>query len=572
MTPRATTPWASRLVAALAVVAVVVLGVAGAASAHAGLESASPADGAVVADAPSEITLNFSERVSVQPDGVRVLDADANRRDKGTATASGSTVTVPLDDLSDGGYVVAWRIVSDDGHPVSGTYTFSVGTRTAVASDLADKAFAGNQDGRDRAIGDAARAVVYLAVLGAAGVVLVGAALRRDGDAALVPRLVAVLAGAGIVASLLELPLQASLITGQGWASLNDEGVLRLVLGEGTGWSIGLTVLGLVAIAITAGLEDSAPVRATALVGAVLAPLGLPLTGHTRTMHPAVVGYLADTVHVFAGAVWFGGLLALVLILRRRRAVDDVAGAGDAVATFSGWAAITVALLTVAGGILGWIETGGSWDALTGTSYGKLLLLKVALVGLVLVGAWWNRTRFVPRLTPATTGVDADADADAGSAVVDTAAPVADWSRFGRVLRLEILGIVAVLGVTGALVNLTPAKVSAGRGPIEVSAKMGEGTVRVTADPATVGANELHIFFDKPDGTLDGRYESASVKLSLPSRDLPAIDAPVVRVGPGHFQIVNVTLPFSGAWQVDVAAKLDRFTEVDAAPLTVTIR
>src|SRR5690625_1292489 len=129
----------------------------------------------------------------------------------------------------------------------------------------------------------------------------------------------------------------------------------------------------------------------------------------------------ADIVHIASAAVWFGGLVALIAIVSDRRRRDDPVGAGEAVSRFSALATVTVVALTVAGVIMGWMEAGGL-SGLIDSTYGKVLIAKVLVVGSVVIGAWWNRNRFVPRLREAPTD-------ETG------------WSTFSRVVRLEVLGI-----------------------------------------------------------------------------------------------------------------------------------
>jgi len=577
--PRPPSGAGRRALVALVLLVGVVVGAASAASAHAGLSSSNPAGGSVVAEAPKEVVLTFTEAVSVQPDGIRVLDAEGRRVDAGLATADGAVVTSPIEgELARGGYAVSWRVTSADGHPVQGTFTFSVGEAAEVGDDVAAGAFAGSHDGRDKAVAGVLRAVLYLAVLGVGGAALVGRALHRDGDPPVLGRVAGVLAGLGALAALGQLPIQASLATGRGWSSVTEPDVLRSVLGDGIGLATALAVAGLAALAITVGLEATRPVQATAAAGAALALVSLPVTGHTRTMSPLVVGMAADLVHVVAGAVWFGGLLALVRVLRRRRAAGDVDAAAEAVTRFSALAAVTVALLAVAGTVMGWLEVGGV-DGLLRTSYGRYLLAKVAVVALVLVGAWWNRSRFVPTLAaagaPATVDHDVAVDVD-GDLVPDAAAGAvpggdgspaarADWRRFDRVLRIEVVGIVVALALTAVLVNLTPGKTRSG-GPeiVTTSTELGTGRLELSLEPAGGRTYVVHLYLYDGTGKVDGRYEDVTVQLAQPSRDVAPLDAPVVKVGPGHFQVVQVDIPFAGDWTVDVAARLDRFTEVTA--------
>lgn len=546
----------ARALGGLAVAALATLVPASPASAHAQLSTSDPADGAVV-DAPTEVTLTFTEAISVRPDGVRVLDAGGERVDAGTATASGTVVRVELEGaVPDGGYVVAWRVVSADGHPIRGAFTFSVGSRTTVDGAVADAAFDESADSRDELVAKVLRAVTYVGILGATGLVLVGAAIRRDDDPVPVGRLATVLGGVALGAVLLQLPIQASLATGRGWGSITETGVLDLVLADGVGWSVGLTGAGLVAMLVTAGLPFRGAARALAIGGSVLAPLGLVVTGHTRTMSPALVGYLADAAHVLAGAVWFGGLVALVATVRRRRAAGDEVGAGEAVARFSGWAAVAAGAVVVAGTALGWIEV-GSLGALTGEWYGQLLLAKVALVAVVLAGAAWNRYRLVPLLVPE----DGDADLDQ-AALAEVRARA--WTVLVRVVRFEVVAIVAVLGVTSVLTNVTPARVTAGAGLQSVSAPIGDGTLEVTVDPASPGRNNIHAYLLDEGGGPDDRYDDATFALALPAQDLGPLDREPVRAGPGHFQLVGTDLDLAGEWTLTVTIKPDRFTEQTA--------
>lgn len=549
----------------LFVVVGLVLGVAGTASAHAEFTGADPADGSIVATAPEQVTLQFTEDVSVQPDGVRVLDDQGERVDRSEATASGDAVTVPLGDLHDGSYLVAWRVVSADGHPVHAAFTFSVGSESTLAGDLADQAFAGSADRRDEVIGAVLRVLAYLGALTAAGLVVVGGALRRDDEPSPVGRVAAIASVLGIVGIALQLPLQAALATGLGWGAITQAGVFDLAVADGVGWSTLLVAGGLVAIAITTGLPFQGIARVLATAGAAAIPLGFAVTGHTRTMSPAVVAYVADVAHVAAGACWLGGLVAVVGAVRRRRAADDATGAAAAVATFSGWAAVVVGAVVVAGTTLGWIEVGGL-HALTSTTYGRLLLAKVVLVGLVLAGAAWNRFRLVPLLEAGAGDAETDLEPAPTPAPETAADPSVGraWTVLVRVVRLEVLGLVAVLAVTGVLANVTPAKDAVAGGIVTVSAPLGEGSVEVTIDPAAPGRNDIHAYLLDADGGVDDTYDEATMTLALPAQDIGPIDEEPVLAGPGHFQLVAVDLTIGGNWTLTVTVKPDRFTEQSA--------
>lgn len=524
---------------------------ASAASAHAELSATDPADGTVVAEAPEALTLQYTEDVSVRPDGVRVLDDQGERVDSGATSAEGPVVTVPLEgDLHDGTYVAAWRAVSADGHPIRGSFTFSIGRESALGAGVADGAF-GSGDDRVYEIADAvARAIAYLAILGASGYVIIASALRRADDPSPVGRRTTVVASIGLASILVQVPLQGALATGRGLGAITDSDVLALAIADGMGWAALLASLGLLAVLITSGLPWEGASRRVGLAGAVLAPMGFVVTGHTLTMSPAALGYLADLVHVVAAALWFGGLVAVIVAVRRRRRDDEPLAAAEAIARFSGWAAAITAALVVAGVVLSWIEV-GSLEALTTTLYGRLLLAKVALVGVVLATAAWNRFRLVPRV--------------AAAAIEDPPADdAASWSTLLRLVRAEVVLIAVVLLITGVLSNVTPPEVAVDKGPITVSAPLGEGTMDVTVDPAKAGRNDIHIYLFGADGRPTDAYDEAAVSLELPSQGLGPFDREPVRAGPGHFQLVATDLPLAGTWSLTVTVKPDRFTEQKA--------
>ncbi|HEX8804714.1 MAG TPA: copper resistance CopC family protein, partial [Acidimicrobiales bacterium] len=148
----------------------------GRADAHAQLESTVPADGDRLDAAPEQVLLRFSESVEVADDGVVVYDGSGEALDTSPPDhpgGEGSAVAVDLPDVDDGAYVVSWRVVSADGHPISGAFSFEVGD-VAPGAAAALEADLGAGPSGDRVLG-----VVYGVVrfLGFAGVVvLVGGA------------------------------------------------------------------------------------------------------------------------------------------------------------------------------------------------------------------------------------------------------------------------------------------------------------------------------------------------------------------------------------------------------------
>jgi copper resistance protein C len=98
------------------------------ASAHATLIGSDPKDGATVLRLPNDVELEFSEEVG-SPAFVEVKAADGTNVSSGDPEVLGATVTQPLTAAGPAGaYTIAYRVVSADGHPISGELTFDVTT------------------------------------------------------------------------------------------------------------------------------------------------------------------------------------------------------------------------------------------------------------------------------------------------------------------------------------------------------------------------------------------------------------------------------------------------------------
>jgi hypothetical protein len=122
--------------AALAALFIVLGG--GTAAAHTGLQSSAPADGEALTAAPDTVTLTFATAVASQFAQVAVTGPDGQPVNSGELTVDGVVVYQPVSTSGDGAYVVAYRVVSDDGHPVSGELSFTLtGTGAGAATETA---------------------------------------------------------------------------------------------------------------------------------------------------------------------------------------------------------------------------------------------------------------------------------------------------------------------------------------------------------------------------------------------------------------------------------------------------
>ena len=570
--------------------------------AHSALESSDPAEGAVLATSPREITLNFNEPVSLPTGAVRLLDIDGNTVPTTAARATDAVVVAGVPDaLEDGSYVVAWKVMSADSHPVSGAFTFVVGSASTAADgstafDVAARAAAG--DGAEQALVAVAAALAYggaLLAVGAAAFLIAGP--QRDESAPLIVRFIQAAAMVGAVGVTAGVLTEAILLDGRGIAWPTGES-LRHEIGSAPGAQFLAVVLGLTLLcAGTSATRVPSKVRRGIVAiggGATLA--AFVLVGHTRTASPVALTMISDVVHLAAAAVWTGGLAALLLHLRSRG--NDAA----AVARFSRVASVSLAAVAVAGVVLGW-RILGSWSALIDTTYGVLLLVKIGLVAVVAAIGGYNHFRLVARVGALADGHD------------DATATTAATTLLRRTLGAELVVIVAVIGVTGFLTNQSP-EASSELTPLEAArqqcladvaamasqpgmegmshacpgdpptttvspfdpttassagaaADFGDGSAVVDVAPARAGSNQVDVELRDAAGTPLDTAEAPVLEFRLRAKSIGPITKTAERVGPGTYR-VTLDLPLAGDWEINVSAVVTDFVQPQAV-LTVPI-
>ena len=536
MTPR-------RLLLLLLAALALLVTLAGPASAHAVLRSTTPTDGDALDAGPAEVSLEFNEPVSTTPGGVRVFNSEAVRVDRGDASAQGPNVSVALEpDLAEGTYVVSYRVISADSHPVQGAFVFTIGEATADEAAI-DQILAGTSETGMQTAAAAVRFLQYAAALLAAGgaLFLIWIHDRATDERPVLTAVVVRAAVATLVVTLIGVGVQAALVTGLGMRAMIDPSALAGVATSTYGISTAALVIGTVLLIVGGRRlwDDWAVV--TAAAGAIMTMGAFALTGHTASTDPRWLVVTADIVHTVAAAAWFGGLVLLAMAMRRRRLEDDPVGGATLVSRFSSMATYSIVALAAAGTALGWAEVRAP-RALWTTGYGITLLVKLGLVAIILVVAAYNRRRLVPAIRNA--GADA-------------------WSRLRSTLRLEVVGLLAVIAVTAVLVNLVPAREAAGiTGPLTVREQVGaDYLVDLTVDPNRAGLNEMHIYlFDASGRPADA--EEMIVGLSMPAEEIGPIEREPSRVGPGHWTLTGAEIPIAGRWIVTLDAAVTRFDQV----------
>ncbi|MFJ9322308.1 copper resistance CopC/CopD family protein [Streptomyces globisporus] len=608
---------AALLAALVSLVFGLLLAGAGPASAHAALTGSDPADGAVVDSAPQEVTLSFSEAIAVGDDSIRVLDPSGKRADTEAEPkdlSEGSTVRYGValhSGLPDGTYTVAWQAISADSHPISGAFTFSIGAPSDTTVALPSQEAGGGPVG---VVYDIARYAAYggfVLLVGGSAFVLV---CWRGGATALPMQRLVVRGWLTLTAATLVMLLLRNPYTGSGkFADAFDLAGLQSVLDTKPGAALvsRLLLLGAAALFIAvlfgtyARREDEREKKDLTFglaVGGGVVATGIAATWamseHASTGIQANIAMPVDVLHLLAVAAWLGGLSSLLVALYR---TPDIGSA--AVRRFSTVAFSSVVVLAATGIYQSWRQV-GSWSALTGTRYGQLLILKVALIAVLLAVAWFSR-RWTGRLTdPAVASDDAaeeepESESESVSADPERAAQLArqraaltatkkkrirdaDPQRSGlrRSVLAEAAVAVVLLAVTTMLTSTEPgrteeeaaggtpaASAPAAGGPVnlkmpfDTGGQNGKGTVRIDIEPGRTGSNDLHVWIDGSDGKpMD--VPELKLALTLESKDIGPLPVVPDRLAEGHWSASAVQIPMAGDWKIDVTVRTSDIDQV----------
>jgi copper transport protein len=542
--------------------------------AHATVVATDPADGDRLADPPAQVTVTFSEHVSSSSGYLRVVDSKGRRADGGAVEhpgQDGSKVSVRLrSGLPDDSYIVSYRVVSADSHPIGGAFSFVVGNGPLVATT--GLVLGGTSD---RVVGAAFAVARWLSF---AGLVLLGglAFLLLCWPAGrAVPRarrLVWTGWGAAAVAAVLGVLLQGPYAAGSGIDQLFSRPLLAATLSTAYGRMlcvrlILLAVLAVLAVRLLAD-ESVLPEKTrsrdedlTAITGlGVLATYGG--TGHAAAGDQATLALLSDTAHLSAVSIWVGGLVLLTACLLPTRRTEELAAV---LPRFSRIALAAVGLILATGIYQSWREV-GTIPALWSTGYGKLLTIKIAcfvlLVGLGNLGRIVVRRRY---LMPVAHALSASDTLEARSSEEDRM-----LRRLRQSVGLEVAIAAVVLAVTAVLVSTVPARASYVR-PFSATLQLATGgTARVSVTPARQGANTVDVYvFDTAGKPRDA--QQVTLTAALRAEQIGPLPLPLTRVGPGRYRSTGASLPRPGTWAFVVRVRTSEF-DVSVVGADVSVR
>jgi copper transport protein len=535
----------------------------GPAAAHAQYVSSTPAQGAILTSAPTQVSVTLSEAIQGGTGTIRVTNetgAPLNATPV-SYSADARTISAPLGAGRPGIYTVTWTAVSAvDGHFTAGSFSYGVQDRN------------GNLNGTVPGQSSTGAPVSPLEV-----------ALRSLGFLGL-----AIVTGVGVMANFMWLPAgrdpdaRASRAYGLAFSVLLNvgriaafafaasmAGLLALATGlEGTSAAQGLLAspyLESVAIRVALGgglfvllsrafarsrtesPEKSVWTIQASLVLGVAAVIASSIGTHAAAAPVfAAVGVAADAAHFGGIGLWFGGLAGIVAVRSFFREPEAAPLARIVLGRFSRLAAYAVALV-LGGGIVLSLLLVGTWEALVGTAYGWVVLGKIALFApMVALGAF-NRYRLLPETA------EADKPAEAVRRIV------------GNVRFETALGI-AVLVLAGLLTTMTPAASVASATPNVFALDIVKDGLRAHFEtypyPTTVGVYTLTIILSYDSNNtpfLFARNGTIQFTLWDPQRP-PGPKQNLSGPHGDHFFITTTDLASPGLWKIDTNfQRLDGF-------------
>ncbi|MDP5308906.1 copper resistance CopC/CopD family protein [Paracoccus spongiarum] len=509
--------------------------------AHASLESSAPPPGTVLAALPEAVELRFSEPVTALtllwhlPDG---------RQLEGSAEEQGRLLRIAAPpDLGTGGYTISWRVVSADGHPISGATGLAVGAEPATAE--AGDAAAERPWLAAAAIGTRLAAMLAMILAVGAGLFAAHVAPPRPVARAILRRAarwaapLALLAIGAYGLDLLHLP-PAALASLPPWqAALGQpRGAAMLLM------PLAAAVSAMAVLAVTGG----PPRRAAVWLALAMAAASLAISGHAATGAQAGAGRVLMLGHAAALILWIGGLPCLLVAVAGRRGLG-------ALRRFSAVALPAVILLSGSGFGMVLLRV-TEWQALAGSSWGRLLAAKLVLVAVMLVLALANRLMLMPALAGGTSATRRRA-----------------VGRLRRSIAAEIALGVAVL-LVALCFRLTPPPAAAPIG--QDAAGTRAGYARLEGDGAVLdldirpmppGRVTVVAYPGDPNGEP---LQPRSLRLILSAdAGMPGTGQGLAEVtfwpGPeGGWRSAPVDLPHAGPWQIEARIGLGDGREVIA--------
>jgi copper transport protein len=530
-----------------------------AASAHAYLVRTVPAASVILNAPPPSVALTFDEAVEPRFALISVTDVGGHHVTSGSlqrSPANPNTLLVPLRKLPEGWYLVYWRAISIDGHPVQGAFTFAVGPNAGPAPQFTIPHISQTATTTPLLI---ARWAVFLTVMTAVGLFFLRIFLARP----LVRRVsgtnLRALDLAFVVASvlgLLALPAYLEESTAvdslRSFFSLGALVPLWRTTSFGRGYLEMEVAFALFCAAAWIALWVDRPDRPVRSVASLLSTFGAlaaaaavlvfpGAAGHAAQTAPRGVAVMLDWLHLVSGSIWLGGLIGLFVLWRSLPAARRVAGLIVCVPRFSNAAFVSVLVLLgtgVGASVLHLPVLGALWE----TSYGKVILVKSGILAATMPLAAVNLLRNKPGLVAAAEN-----------------APLGE--RPARLLRVlvgtEALLVVGAVFAAALLSSLAPpppafaeqeaAQLHVGPGKVAATVEQSGYTLQVLVDPnKAVAPNSFALKLTRNGKPVRGA--AVTLTFAMLDMEMPQQEYRLTEASPGLYTRKAPALVMVGHW------------------------
>ncbi|HEY4203727.1 MAG TPA: CopD family protein, partial [Xanthobacteraceae bacterium] len=438
--------------------------------------------------------------------------------------------------LSEGAYVVSWRVISADGHPVGGAVTFFVGNKKSAAPELGDP-----EGAPVRVAIWLARLLIYAGLFVGVGGAFFAAWMRGPASARWPQQVSVAISIMALIALLLSVGLQgldaiglplSGIVSGQVWRT-----------GASGSFGVAAASAAVALLLALVALRSRGLVARMVSLGA-LAGVGIALasSGHAVTASPRWLMSGAVFLHGISLVFWIGVLLPLLEALR-----GPGAEATAILLRFSRAIPVAVGALVASGVLLAVVQV-AHVDALWTTAYGRVLSIKIALLIVLFALALWNRVALTPR-------------------VASGAAPAHRAMR--RSIIAELMVIAAILGVVGLWRFTPPPRALPPEGDsFFTHLHTGKLMADVTIAPGQAGPVRIAIALRTPD---EAPFDAKAVTVTLENAALgiERMSAEAKLMPNGEWQ-ARMSAPVPGRWTLGLAARVSDFDVIEVeAPILI---
>ena len=388
----------------------VALSLPASAFAHAVLLKTVPSASVAVNTPPKQLTLLYSEAVEPRFAIVSVTDANATSETAGPPTrdpANPDQLDVPLKHLDEGWYLVVWRVISVDGHPVRSAFTFAVGPNQGPQPQFKIPSLS-ETAATPKLI--TARWATFISFMAAIGLFVLRMFVARPLRAP--PRALSTAFWIALVVALIATPIYVLLATAEfavrsfwSWGALIP---LLRTSAFGRGYLDLELVLALFAVAAAVAFWVDRPDRDQRSIAELLATGGALAAAAAAAFVPGVAGHAAQTspralavpldgLHVLSGSLWVGGLMGLLVVWGSLGAQRRLAGLAICVPRFSN-VALTSVIVLFGSGVAASVLRLPTLSSLWQTSYGQAIIVKAGILLGAMFVASFNLFKTVPGL------------------------------------------------------------------------------------------------------------------------------------------------------------------------------